>query len=485
MYTGQRLELDSLYRTAPVGLALLDPAGRYVRINELLAAINGIPAADHIGRSVHEVLPDIAAPVMAILAHVCETRQPLLDQSVHGTTPARPGIERVWSTSYHPVIAPDGSLSGVSVVVQDVTDRVRAEAAQVRAHARLQDVLDRMFVFVGVFSPDGVLHAINQAPLEATNLRREDLVGRAFADVPVWTYSPAVQQRLWSALQRAAAGEMVRYDDEFLIRPGHRMWLDVMLNPLHSSDGTITEIIASATDITERKQTSEALTAARERLRDLSRRLIDIQETERRSIARELHDEIGQALTATHINLQAIETFPDAATLAHRLHDSSAIIERALDQVRSLSLSLRPAMLDDLGLTAALRWLLGQQAARAGLQSNFVSNLATDRLPGTIETGCFRVAQEAINNIVKHASATAVTVELCLAADALHLYVRDDGRGFDPDVARTGASRGVSLGLLGMEERAALAGGTIEWTSARGAGTEVHASFPLTGAGAS
>ena len=215
------------------------------------------------------------------------------------------------------------------------------------------------------------------------------------------------------------------------------------------------------------------------RLQSLSRRLLNIQETERRSLARELHDEIGQALTATKINLQALERFPDPATLASRLRDANSIVERALEQVRSLSLELRPPLLDDLGLPAALRWLLDQHARRSGLQVQFVSDPFEGRPGAEVETACFRIAQQGLMNVVKHAGARTVRVELRRVGDALHLHVRDDGAGFDVLAARARAMRGESLGLLSMEERAALAGGGIEWTPAPGRGTDVHAWFAL------
>jgi PAS domain S-box-containing protein len=474
------LELDSLYRTAPIGLALIDCACRYVRINERLAAINGRPVAEHIGRPVHEVIPALSPAVTEIVRQVCESRTPMIDQAIRGVTPAQPDVEHDWLTSYHPVVGTTGSVTGVSVVVQDVTDRARAEAALLTAHRRLQDILDRMFVFVGVFSTDGVLQAINQAPLDAAHLTRDDLVGRAFSDISIWAYSEPVRERLWAAIQQAAGGTMVRYDDRFLIKANHHIWLDVMLSPMRDAAGRVTEIVASGVDITERKQTSDALGVARERLQYLSRRLLEAQETERRSLAHELHDEIGQALTATQINLQAIERFPDPDMLSDRLRDSAAIVSRALDQVRSLSLALRPAMLDDLGLTAALRWLLDQLAGRAGLQTTFVSTLDGRRVDAAVETGCFRVAQEALNNIVKHAGARTAGVDLRATTHGLHLRVRDDGVGFEVADARARASRGASLGLLGMEERTALTGGSIEWISREGQGTEVHAWFPTT-----
>jgi signal transduction histidine kinase len=220
---------------------------------------------------------------------------------------------------------------------------------------------------------------------------------------------------------------------------------------------------------------------ATKKLQVLSRRLVEVQEAERRHIARELHDEIGQSLTAAEINLQAaaLQSRGVAPTLQRRLQDSIQSVERVLEQVHDLSLTLRPTMLDDLGLEPALRWYTHRQAALTGLQAEFRADTLEDRLDNMIETECFRVAQEAVTNVVRHARALSLSVELCHRNTHLHLSVRDNGVGFDVAALRTEAVRGASLGLLSMEERTALVGGGLEISSVPGQGTEVRAWFPL------
>jgi signal transduction histidine kinase len=142
-------------------------------------------------------------------------------------------------------------------------------------------------------------------------------------------------------------------------------------------------------------------------------------------------------------------------------------------------LDLRPSILDDLGLEPALRWYTDRQAALVELKVKFHADKLAQRLDPMIETECFRVAQEALTNVVRHAQAKVVTVELRKEAGQLHLRVRDDGIGFNVAAVREKAVRGASLGLLSMEERALLAGGELEFISIPGQGTEVHAWFPL------
>jgi two-component system, NarL family, sensor histidine kinase UhpB len=235
-------------------------------------------------------------------------------------------------------------------------------------------------------------------------------------------------------------------------------------------------------DITERLRTQQALGRANleleqshERLRALSRRLFEVQEEERGRLARDLHDDIGQALTALKIQLESLSLTGDGALRA-RLAEGVQTVQHTLERVRQLSLSLRPPQLDDLGLAAALRSHLDRQAGLAGLMAHFDAAEAPQDVEPDTETVCFRVAQEAINNVLRHAHARNVWLRVFMAGGHLALSVRDDGRGFDLESARRGAA---SLGLVGMEERIALAGGSLELRAAPGQGTVVLATFPV------
>ncbi len=150
--------------------------------------------------------------------------------------------------------------------------------------------------------------------------------------------------------------------------------------------------------------------------------------------------------------------------------------------MRDLAHDLRPPMLDELGLAASLRWYVEREARRAGLEFHFAIAPPELRPPPGVETTCFRVAQEAFTNVIRHAQARRVDVELRAACGELELVVRDDGRGFDVGEARRRATRGKSQGLLSMQERVALAGGKLEIDSALGQGTAVRARLPLGGA---
>ena len=220
----------------------------------------------------------------------------------------------------------------------------------------------------------------------------------------------------------------------------------------------------------ERDRAEQALHLAHQQL-------LEAQEHERRRLAYELHDEIGQMLTAVKMNLQTLQRMPDK--FAARMEDSVALVESALAQVRALSLDLRPPMLDELGLIPTLQWYVQQQARRAGWQMHFVADPLTSRPPCEIEAACFRVAQEALTNVARHANAFTVWVEVRHEERELWLSVRDDGRAFNAAQLPTWTSAGTSLGLIGMQERVRLVGGKVTIASTPEQGTEVRAWFPL------
>ena len=281
-------------------------------------------------------------------------------------------------------------------------------------------------------------------------------------------------------LDRLRHGESLdHFETVRIARDGRRIPISLTVSPIRDAAGAIIGASKIARDITERKQAEARRVEYDRELRVLSRRLVWAQEAERRNIARELHDEIGQSLTATEMNLQALSASPGNEAMAFRLRESLQVVARVREQVHDLSLNLRPSMLDDLGLEAALRWCGNRQAALAGLQVEVRVDPLEQRLDPVIETECFRIAQEALNNVVRHAKARRVAVELARNDQQLHLSVRDDGIGFDVAGVREQAVRGISLGLLSMEERAAQAGGGLQYHAIPGQGAEVHAWFPL------
>jgi two-component system sensor histidine kinase UhpB len=202
------------------------------------------------------------------------------------------------------------------------------------------------------------------------------------------------------------------------------------------------------------------------------------QEAERQRIARELHDETGQALTAIGMGLRGISTIlrEDRDKASHNLHQLEALVNRSLDELQRLIADLRPSHLDDLGLPAALRWYAAEVESRGALEVKVEVAGDEQAISTALKTALFRVAQEALTNVVKHAGARAAKVRLLYGPEAVILQVEDDGRGFDTSVLTN--PEGYSWGLVGMQERASLLGGRLRIQSKPGQGTTVAVTIP-------
>lgn len=215
--------------------------------------------------------------------------------------------------------------------------------------------------------------------------------------------------------------------------------------------------------------------AAREQLAHLSARLVEAQETERRSISRELHDEVGQSLSAVLVelrNLQAgLGTRPEQHT-RHQAETIKGLVESTVGVVRNMALLLRPSMLDDLGLIPALKWQAREVSKRTNMDVTVSTELESDQLPDEYKTCIYRIVQEALHNSSRHAAATTVRVRVQQRSESLVLSIQDDGRGFD-------VAHSKGMGLLGIEERAAQLGGTAHVRAGVGIGTLLTIELPF------
>jgi signal transduction histidine kinase len=210
--------------------------------------------------------------------------------------------------------------------------------------------------------------------------------------------------------------------------------------------------------------------------RDALRRVVAAQELERRRLARELHDETGQALTSILLSLRTVEEAENEQELRAAVGEVREMVRSTLQDVRQLAVELRPTVLDDFGLVAALERLTQSFGEQTGMSVHFQQTWPTsDRLPAEIETALYRIVQESLTNIVKHARAASVSVVLTRKDDSVSVVVEDDGVGFEPHRAREGG-----IGLAGMRERVALLGGRLAIESRPGAGTTFVAEVPLT-----
>jgi len=391
-------------------------------------------------------------------------------------------------------------LFAVSRLIRDITERRRAEETLEAAYAFQQTIIDGVAEPIMVVGTDYRVKLMNRAA-------RESLPGGTGASESPLCHQVCCQRETpcegmehpCPLEQVRQSGQPVTVVHEHSQANGERRFVEVIAAPLWGADGTFQGIIESMRDITERKRAEEALQQYTERLRALTAQRAEVSEAERQRLARELHDQVGQNLTALGINLNIVRTqLPEeaAAPVSSRLDDSLSLVEQTAARIRDVMADLRPPVLDDYGLVAALHWYGEQFARRADMAVAVEGEEPVPRLAARVENALFRIVQEALTNVVKHAQATQVTVTVEVDSGTLRLVVADDGIGFDPSTLRRGSGQAtlrtspahhaepdqgrdwvLSLskgwGLLTMTERAEAVGGRCHIESAPGQGAQV------------
>jgi len=381
------------------------------------------------------------------------------------------GTRRWLETHAAPMWDATGRVAMTLDITRDIGERKAADAA-----SRLSDLcLKAISQGVMIAGPDYCAVTVNEAFEAMSGYSSAEILGHNCRFLQGPLTDPLTADAIRMALKNATsfAGEVLNYRKD-----GTIFWNDLSIAPVRDAHGEVTHFIGITRDVTERKRVETALRESARQLQMTSQRVLEAQETERRRVAHELHDELGQALTAIKINLQASERFQDQSPQELNA-ENIRIVEDALQQVRRLALALRPSMLDDLGLIPALRWIADQTATRSGFVVHFHPAIPEARLPPAIETACFRIVQEALTNIARHSQAKHVDIGLHYDGDALVLDMQDDGCGFDVAAMRAHAVSGGSVGVLGMQERAVLIGGQLEIHSTPGQGSSLRLRCPL------
>jgi len=350
-----------------------------------------------------------------------------------------------------------------------------AEARLRESERRFRAIFEAGPECVKLVTPDGELLEMNAAGLA---MLEADSVAEVRTRGVLNFVLPEYRAAFGALHQQVIEGVPGMFEFEATGLRGTRLWLETHAVPMRDASGRVVMSLDFTRDITERKLSDTALRESARLLQATSQRVLEAQETERRRVAHELHDELGQALTAIKINLQASERFRGQSPKDLNA-ENIRIIEEALQHVRRLALALRPSMLDDLGLVPALRWVAEQTAQRSGFAVDFHCAMPQTRLPPSVETACFRIVQEALTNIARHSRATSVDIDLYHEGDGLVLSVHDDGQGFDVAAMQARAASGGSIGVLGMQERATLIGGQLEIRSRPGHGSTFRLRCPL------
>jgi signal transduction histidine kinase len=384
-----------------------------------------------------------------------------------------------------------GNLDRLPKAIESAIDRCRARAERARALEALREseslkrsILNSLDTRIALLDGGGMIIAVNKAWEEfSANRSRMGIldadVGANYLDVlqAAATEGNPFAEAGVRGIRAVIAGERKFISIEYQVNVGAGIrWFLARAMPLEGGkDG----VVVSHEDITDRMLAHIALEDANKRLQVLSKRVLGVQEDERRAISRELHDDVGQTLFALTIGLHRLEKDPGGGR-AELVTECLGAAQAAIEKLRELALELRPPQLDQLGLEEALAWLAERQRAATGLDIRCqFAGLENRRAPLALEGVCYRIAQEALSNATRHARAKNILINVALDDHLLEVTIRDDGAGFDESDARRRAPASGSMGLIGMEERAQLAGGRLRLRSVLGAGTVVSAVFPL------
>jgi PAS domain S-box-containing protein len=419
-----------------------------------------------IGKTDAELLPHEAA------RQVTELKRRVLETSAS----VRGEVQVDWKdrTFYYDLIVEplrnaNGQVMGITGASLDITERKGAEQELQKLSRVVQQTADIVFIT----DRNGLIEYVNPAFEKTTGYRRKEVIGKTSRIFKSGEHPVSFYERLWKTILEGHPFRSVLINKK---KDGTTFFEEKTITPLRAEEGTITHFVSTGKDVTERMKAEEIARSDAERLQALSKQLLEIQENERRSLARELHDEIGQTLTSLKILLE-MSTKAKADNARESLQEALGLISSLIGHVRNLSLNLRPPILDDLGLVPAIRWHLLHRTEKMGIETHFKAEPEEIHVSGEIKTACFRVAQEALTNVLKHSKPKSVEVQVMKRGANLELTVRDDGTGFDVDSAFRRAAAGESFGLLGMQERVRLAGGTLVIRSEQGRGSEIQATF--------
>jgi len=459
---------------SPALMCMKDRDGRYRFANDRFLERYHLRPDQVLGRTDAELFPRRQA--LAAAAHDAEVLargEPLQYEERASVADG----QRVSLVSKFPVFDASGAVAAIGVVASDITDRRVTEQALREQRTLLAEAQKIAGLGSWEWDPDSGRVSWSEELYRIFGVTQQD-VPPSFENY-LERLHPEDRQQSGAMVARALIDNRPFSMLERVVRPGGEVrYVRSQGDVVRNERGKPIKVLVACLDIAEQRHSEGALRQAAQDLHGLTRRLVQAEEAERRRLARELHDRVGQSLSALNINLDIISRDSGALSpaLRQRLEDSLGLVDGTLQSIEGVMADLRPPLLDEYGLAAALGWHSEEFSRRTGVQVT-----VTDRTPDAgkaarpeAAVALFRIAQEALNNVLKHAQAKSVRIDVSATDEELVLDVHDDGRGFDPRAARRGR-----WGMTTMRERAEAAGGQLHVDATPGQGTRIHARVPL------
>lgn len=460
----------SVFEILPDMVFVVDAEERILFVNQVAARALGRKPEQLVGQQQSELFtPELSARHSVAIQRVFRTGESTVTedrQTLH--------LSAVWiDTRLVPLRDPSGAIVAVVGIVRDVSERRNAVDVLALREASLRGIIDNFPYLVWFKNTQGKFQIVNETfATAAGKASPSELVG--LDDFDVWPHELAARyvaddQEVIQTHERKLVEEEININ-------GENRWVETFKSPVFDAEGKVIGSTGLARDITLRRSLQDEQRRSREQLRALAAHVESVREQERVRIAREIHDELGQSLTCMGMDLAFLDRQidPDNKDAAARVAALVELVKDTIRCVRRISSELRPSILDDLGLGAAVEWLAHDFETHAHIACSV--DVPEDlSLPVDLATPMFRVCQEALTNVTRHASASHVSIRLTCSKTDVSLVVQDDGRGItQEEIKRQG-----SLGLLGMKERVAILGGTLEVEGQPGHGTTVAIRIPL------
>jgi PAS domain S-box-containing protein len=450
-----------------------DSEGQITFLNAIAASLTGWASEEALNQPIGNVLrlinEETGMTADNEVLRVLKEKK-ILAVANHVDLVTRDGREIAVEHSAAPILAGQGKVIGVVLVFRDVSERRQEQIATAEQAALLELAQDSVFVI----DMQGSVQFWSRGAEQMLGYTKAEAAGKIAHEL-LCTEFPQPFTDIMAELMRVGhwEGDLVK-----IARDGRRVAVAGRWALQWSKRGQAPRVLVINSDITQRKSGEESLVLQKEQLRALAERLQIVREEDRKRVARDLHDQIGQILTAIKMDMTwIIRHLPESEHTVHaRLNESIESINEGVKAVRTICSGLRPGVLDDLGLAAAIEWQASDFATRNGVQCQVTVPPVDLHLDGDRATATFRIFQECLTNVIRHAQAKSVRVDLFQEEENILLVVADDGIGFcESDLSNSLGS----LGLLGMKERAQFCGGDVQISSSPGNGTTVSVRVPV------
>lgn len=464
-----------IYNSAidPMWLIHIEKTGRFrfEDINTAFTEVTGLTRDQVIGLTIEKVLPKSSHALVREKYNEAIRTGKVID---YVEVAVHPLGKRVGEIRVIPVKDERGQVTKLVGIANDITERKRIEEELLERETKLRTILQTEPECIMLLDEECHLLEVNPAGLVLIEADDEESV----RGMPM---NPLVEEPYREDMRLLAvdvcSGQSRKLEFELIGLKGTHRFCLIHTVPLRDAQGKIIAQLAVIRDISEDKAKEEKLKDLNQKLRNLAAHIEEVREEERAEIAREIHDELGQQLTAIKMDVAWVAKKGNIQdpSVAQRLQDAMMLIDSMVNTVRRIATDLRPSILDDLGLQEALKWQAGEFQKRSGIHCHFTTNNKGAMISPGIAITLFRIFQESLTNIRRHAGATEVVSELKINKQQLALLIRDNGKGFD----KREIERKKTLGILGMEERVLKLGGSLDVQSEPQKGTLVKVVIPF------